>query len=303
MDDWNEGDEQSRLLNVLPEAWVKRVRNEEANWAKGTHTVKMMLNKEHHKKVVDCRRAKVARDFKRQSLRKGLLITVLGDRVKAAIWCLYECEVGGQTICLQVISPRMSCNDVIELIGEEVLKEYKNPAHNRGLQGGDRSVHQVGAVLTGKPSSTQREPRSAKVLTMMTMRTKPAETTVPAFMADNLHKGGSRGNWRPLQQGWRKRKKKEPCRVSKLPLSFGEFIRAHPQSCFVCCGRTSCFQHDHWTCPIHKADTEAYKKAYRTKQRTSANIRKPKVEVSKDELSKLMMVGTELAKEIQEIKR
>ena len=54
---------------------------------------------------------------------------------------------------------------------------------------------------------------------------------------------------------------------------------------------------------MHKANTEAYKKAHATTKRTSANIRKHKVEVSKDELSKLMMVGAELAKEIQEIKR
>ena len=46
-----------------------------------------------------------------------------------------------------------------------------------------------------------------------------------------------------------------------------------------------------------------YKKANGTKRRTSANIREVKVEVSKDELSKLMIVGTELAKEIQEIKK
>ena len=39
------------------------------------------------------------------------------------------------------------------------------------------------------------------------------------------------------------------------------------------------------------------------KKRAPAGIRETKVEVSKDELSKLILVGTELAKEIQEIKR
>ena len=42
--DWNEGDEQSRLLNLLPDAWVKRVTKEEAKRAKSSHTVKMMLD-------------------------------------------------------------------------------------------------------------------------------------------------------------------------------------------------------------------------------------------------------------------
>ena len=88
-----------------------------------------------------------------------------------------------------------------------------------------------------------------------------------------------------------------------MQLSFGEFIRAHPQSCFVCYMRRCPSKHQHWTCPIHKADTEAYKKAQGRKKRTSGNIREAKVEVSKHQLSKVMMVGTQLAKGIQEIKK
>ena len=52
MEDWNENDEQSCLLNLHPEAWVKRVSEEEAKRTKINHTLKMMLNKEHHKRVV-----------------------------------------------------------------------------------------------------------------------------------------------------------------------------------------------------------------------------------------------------------
>ena len=63
------------------------------------------------------------------------------------------------------------------------------------------------------------------------------------------------------------------------------------------------FNHKHRTCPIHQTNTEAYKKAHGSKKRAPAGIREAKVEVDKDELSKLMSVGTELAKEIQEIKR
>ena len=40
-----------------------------------------------------------------------------------------------------------------------------------------------------------------------------------------------------------------------------------------------------------------------SKKRAPANVREAKVAVSMDELSKLMSAGTELAKEIQEIKR
>ena len=71
----------------------------------------------------------------------------------------------------------------------------------------------------------------------------------------------------------------------------------------MCYGRKKGFNHDHRTCPTHQADTEAYKKAHGSKKRAPAGIPEAKVEVDKDELSKLMSVGTQLAKEIQEIKR
>ena len=65
----------------------------------------------------------------------------------------------------------------------------------------------------------------------------------------------------------------------------------------MCYGRNKGFNNDHRTCPIHKADTEAYKKVHGSKKRAPAGIRETKVEVNKDDLSKLMSVGTELAKE------
>ena len=41
VEDCNEGDEQARLLSMLPEAWIKRVTKEEAKRAKSNHTVKI----------------------------------------------------------------------------------------------------------------------------------------------------------------------------------------------------------------------------------------------------------------------
>ena len=301
MEDWNEGDEQSRLRNLLLDAWVKQVTKEEATRAKSTHTVNMMFDKEHHKKVVNWARAKLAWDPKRQSLRNALLITMSGNRGKAVIWRLDESELGAQTICLQAIQARMSCDDVLDRVGEEVLKDYKNIAHNRGLQAGYHSVRQVGAGINAEAVMDLTGVEGGESLHDDDDKDEPAETAVCAFVANNLHKGSNRGSWNPLQQGGKKREKKEPRRLGDLPLSFGEFNRAHPQGCFH--RRSSPFQHDHQTCPIHKVDTEAHKKAHRTKKCTSATIRGSKVKVSKDELPKLMMVGTELAKGIQTIRR
>ena len=303
VEDWNEGDEQARLLSMLPEAWIKRVTKEEAKRAKFNHTFKMMLSKEYHPKVLAWTHKHVARDFKRRELRNALLITVTGDREKTAMLRLDECDVGGQTLRLQAIPARMTCDEVLEWVGEEVLKEYRNLHHTRGLKAGDRDVNYVRKGSGGEAAMDPAGADGDEALDDDDDDDELAEMAVCAFVANNLNRGSNRGSWKPLQKGWKKKEKKEPRRIGDPLLSFGEFIRAQPQGCFVCYGRNKGFNHDHRTCPVHKADTEAHKKVHGSKKRAPSGIRETKVEVTKDELSKLMSVGTELAKEIQEIKK
>ena len=303
VEDWNEGDEQARLVSMLPEAWIKRVTKEEAKRARSNHTVKMMLPKVYHTNVVAWMRKNVARGVKRHSLRNALLITVSGDREKTAMWRLDECDVSGQTIRLQAILARMSCDEILDWVGEEVLKEYRNLHHTRGLRPGDRDVNYVGRGPGGEAAMDPAGAGGDETLVDNDDDDEPAEVAVCAFVANNLSAGSKQGSWKPLQPGWKKKEKRDPRRIGDPPLSFGEFLRTHPQGCFVCYGRKKVFNHDHRTCPIHQADTKAYKKAHGSKKRAPAGIREAKVEVDKDELSKLMSQGTELAKEILEIKR
>ena len=303
VEDWNEGDEQARLLSMLPEAWIRRVTKKEAKRAKSNHMVKMMLPKEYHTNVVPWTRKNVARDVNRHSLRNALLITVSGDREETAMWRLDECDVSGQTICLQAIPAQMSCDEILEWVGKEVLKEYRNLHHTRGLRPGDRDVNYVGEGPGGEAAMDPAGAGGDETLVNDDDDDEPAEVDLCAFVANNLSAGSKQGSWKPLQPGWKKKEKRDPRRIGDPPLSFGEFIRAHPQGCFVCYGRKKGFNHDHRTCPIHQADTEAYKKAHGSKKRAPAGIQEAKVEVDKDELSKLMSQGTELATEIQEIKR
>ena len=177
-EDWNEGDEQTRLLNMLPDSWSKRVTKEEVKRAKSNHTVKMMLHKDHHKNVVSWARRFVAQDFKRQSLQNALLITVSGDCEKKAIWSLDECDVGGQTIRLQTIPARMSCEDVLEWAGEEVLKEYKNLHHTRGPQGGNRNVNLLGEGSGEEAAMDPTETGGGEGLNEDDEDDEPAETAV-----------------------------------------------------------------------------------------------------------------------------
>ena len=144
----------------------------------------------------------------------------------------------------------MCCDDVLQWVGEEVLKEYKNLAHSRGLQTGDHILCQAGAGSDGEAVMDPAGAEGGEGVNDDADEDEPAETAFCAFVANSLHKRSNRGIWEPLQQGWQKSEKKEPRRVGNPPLSFGEFIRAHPQGCFVAYGRSSPCQHDHRTCPI-----------------------------------------------------
>ena len=201
VEDWNEGDEQARLLSMLPEAWIKRVTKEEAKRAKSNHTVKMMLPKEYHTNVVAWTRKNVARDVKRHSLWNTLLITVSGDREKTAMWRLDECELSGQTIRLQAIPARMSCDEILEWVGEEVLKEYRNLHHTRGLRPGDRDVNYVGEGPGGEAAMDPAGAGGDETLVDDDDDDEPAEVAVCTFVANNLSAGNNRGSWKPLQPG------------------------------------------------------------------------------------------------------
>ena len=204
VEDWNEGDEQARLLSMLPEAWIKKVTKEEAKRAKSNHTVKMMLPKEYHTNVVAWTRKNVARDVKQHSLRNALLITISGDREKTAMWRLDECDVSGQTIQPQAIPARMSCDEFLEWVGEEVLKEYRNLHHTRGLRPGDRDVNYVGEGPGREAAMDPAGADSDETLVDDDDDHEPADMAVCAFVANNLNAGSNQGSWKPLQQGWKK---------------------------------------------------------------------------------------------------
>ena len=155
----------------------------------------MMLPKEYHTNVVAWTMKNVTRDVKRHSLRTALLITVTGDREKTAMWRLDECDVGGQTMRLQAIPAWMSCDDVLEWVGEEVLKEYRNLHHTRGLKRGDRDVNYVGEGSCGEAAMNPTGADGDEALDDDDDNNEPAEVAVCAFVANNLNTRSNQGSW------------------------------------------------------------------------------------------------------------
>ena len=137
-------------------------------------------------------RKNVTRDVKRHSLRNALLITVTGDRKKTAMWRLDECDVGGQTIRLQAIRVPISCDEILEWVGEEVIKEYLNLHHTRGLRPGDRDVNYVGKGSDGEAAMHPTGADGNEALEDDDDDDEPAEMAVCAFVANNLNAGNTR---------------------------------------------------------------------------------------------------------------
>ena len=224
---------------MLPEAWIKRVTKEESKRAKSNHTVKMMLPKEYHTNVVAWTRKNVARDVKGHSLRNALLITVSGDREKTAMWRLDECELSGQTIRLQPIPARMSCDEILEWVGEEVLKEYRNLHHTRGLRPGDGDVNYVGEGPGGEAAIDPAGAGGDETLVDDDDDDEPAEVAVCDFVAKNLSAGSKPGNWKPLEsaalgRGW--------CRRAQgWQDQWGRHARSPPERC--CWGQNQIHGH------------------------------------------------------------
>ena len=201
VEDWNEGDEQACLLSMLPEAWIKRVTKEEAKRPKFNHPFKMMLPKEYHPKLLAPTHKHAARDFKRRELRNALLITITGDREKTTMLRLDECDVGGQTPRLQAIQARMTCDEVLEWVGEEVLKEYRNLHHTHGLKAGDRDVNYVGEGSGGESAMDPAGTEGDEALNDDDDDDQPAEAAVSAFVANNLNTGSNQGNLEAPAEG------------------------------------------------------------------------------------------------------
>ena len=80
----------------------------------------------------------------------------------------------------------MSCDDVLEGGGAVVLTEYKNLAHDSGLQVGVGSDGEVVSDPAGAEGGEGPDNDDDK--------DEPAETSVCAFLANNLHKGRHRGS-------------------------------------------------------------------------------------------------------------
>ena len=101
----------------------------------------------------------------------------------------------------------MSCDEILEWVGEEVLKEYRNLHHTRGLRPGDRDVNYVGEGPGGESAMDPAGAGGDETLVDDEDDDEPAEMAVCAFVAKNMSAGTKPANWKPLQQVGRSRRR------------------------------------------------------------------------------------------------
>ena len=143
----------------------------------------------------------------------------------------------------------MSSNDVLEWVGEEVLKEYKNFSHNCGLQEGDCRVHHVGA---GPDGEAAMELEGAEAVCAFRPTTCTREAT------------GEAGS--PLSRVGRRGRRRSPVELATRHCPLGSSFELILRAALSAMGGAPPCKTIKGRAQIDKADTEAYQKAHGSKK-------------------------------------
>ena len=140
----------------------------------------------------------------------------------------------------------MSCDEILEWVGEEVLKEYRNLHHTRGLRPGDRDVNYVGEGPGGEAAMDPAGAGGDETLVDDDDDDEPARSGRLCLPGQQPQRGEQTGKLEAPAAGLEEAGEEGPSpHWATLRCPLGEFIRAHPQGCFVCYGRKKGFNHDH----------------------------------------------------------
>ena len=151
------------------------------------------------------------------------------------MWRLDECDVSGQTIRLQAIPARMSCDEILEWVGEEVLKEYRNLHHTRGLSPGDCDVNHVGEGPGGEAAMEPAGADGNVALDDDDDDNESAEMAVCAFVTSNLNARATGEAGSPCRRVGRRRRRRIPAALAsrRCPLGSSYELTLRAVSCVM----------------------------------------------------------------------
>ena len=199
------------------------------------------------RKMEESVRKKVTANAVIQSLQNALFVTFDTNHERKLVQRLDEFSADGHTLNLQQVRRRVTTDEVVKFVREEVRKEYKARHQGRAVSSAGRQVaHIEGCCCDDARPPDSEGPATGSVPTAGAKGLYTnEEVAVYAFVAHNLsNQGRHRSKWQPVNR----KQRKETRRVGSPPLTFKECITKYHKGCFVCYGRNQAHDHHHKTC-------------------------------------------------------
>ena len=277
VEDWNESSDIQHLLKeVLPGHWKRRVEDEEEKRAKRRVAVRIMALEDTHARTMEFFRRNLGEPSRMLRLKNAIYVEVFGDTMGQRLTRLNNAEWRrGEPLRMQVISARMSLDEIVKYITVELKLNAKNEAHVQDRQGhghrGHREDRQHREVKGDTVGTTKEGSGSGQDLWTATTREDHEEAHFFAFVAHNMKEHGQdRSRWNRLDPRVNKNRK-EPRRIGNPPLSFREY-RSQQDGCWVCYGRGKTHAHDHRHCKVYEDDKKTYFAAHPEKKPNEQRI-------------------------------
>ena len=271
VEDWNESSEIRHLLKeVLPGHWKRRVEDQEKKRAKKRMAVRIMASEDTHAGIMEFFQRNLGEPSRMLGLKNAVYVEVFGDTMEQRLMRLNNAEWRhGEPLRMQVISARMSLEEIVKYITVELKVNAKNEAHVQDRQGhghrGHREERQHREVKGDTVGTAEEGSGSGQDLWTATTREDHEKAHFFAFVAHNMKEHGQdRSRWNRL--GPRvNQKRKEPRRIGNPPLSFREYRSQH-DGCWVCYGKENNHAHDHRQCKVYEEDKKTYFAAHPDKE-------------------------------------
>ena len=244
--------------------------DEEKKRAKKRVAVRIMASEDTHAGIMEFFRRNLGEPSRMLGLKNAVYVQVFGDTMGQRLMRLNNAECRrGEPLRMQVISARMSLDDIVKYITVELKLNAKNEAHVQDRQGhghrGHREDCQHREVKEDTVGTAEEGSGSGQDLWTATTREDHEEAHFFAFVAHNMKEHGQdRSRLNRLEPRFNKNRK-EPRRIGNPLLSFREYRSQHDR-CWVCYGKVNNHAHDRRHCKVYEADKKAYFAAHPDKK-------------------------------------
>ena len=205
VEDWNESSEIRHLLKeVLPGYWKRRVEDEDKKRAKKRLAIRIMASEDTHAGIMEFFRRNLGESSRTLGLKNAVDEEVFGDTMGQRLMRLNNAEWRrGEPLRMQVISARMSLDEIVKYITVELKLNAKNEANVQDRQGhghrGHREDRHHREVKEDTVGTAEEGSGSGQDLWTAANREDHEEDHFFALVAHNMkEQGQDRSRWNRL---------------------------------------------------------------------------------------------------------